>query len=95
MREGKIGERGRIGEKPTSIELVALLGPITQEKIEEKGRGKGEKILGKAHGFVRSYHLKEKREKRKRWNKKRELLFCLAFYQLSSFLDWLVRKYYY
>jgi hypothetical protein len=82
-REGKIGERGRIRGKPTSIELVALLGHITREKIEEKGRRKGEKILG----FVRSYHVKERREKRNRWNKRRELLFCLAFYQLSSFLD--------
>jgi len=28
-KERKIGERGRIRGKPTSIELVALLGPIT------------------------------------------------------------------
>jgi hypothetical protein len=28
-REGKIGERRRIREKPTSIQLVALLGLIT------------------------------------------------------------------
>jgi hypothetical protein len=82
-KEGKIGERGTIRGKPTSIELVALLGPITREKIEEKGRRKGEKILG----FVKYYHVKERREKRKRWNEKRQLIFCLAFYQLSSFLD--------
>ncbi len=65
-REGKIGERGRIRGKPTSIEFVALLGSITREKIEEKGRRKGGKILGKANGFVRSYHVKERKEKKKR-----------------------------
>jgi len=64
-KEGKIGERGRIRGKPTSIELVALLGPITQEKIEEKGR-KGKKSLALSSPTMLKKEDRKERDRMKR-----------------------------
>jgi len=52
-----------------------------------KDRGERKEEMGKNPWLCQVLPCEERREKRKRWNEKRELLLCLAFYQLSSFLD--------
>ncbi len=84
-REGKIGERGRIRGKPTSIELVALLGPITQEKIEEKGRGERGKNPWQSSWLCQVLSLERKKREKKEMEQKERITLLFGLLSIVKF----------